>query len=64
MAKSIVALESLLAAPVGGIVARSVRRGAHHPTFSRSDLFSAGDEGDGYYRIDQGLLKASVTGRW
>jgi hypothetical protein len=23
-------------------------------------LFSAGDEGDGYYRIDQGLLKAGV----
>jgi CRP/FNR family transcriptional regulator, cyclic AMP receptor protein len=61
MAKSSAEPESLLAA-LPAELSRGLFAKAHTVPLSADQiLFVAGDEGDGCYRVDEGLLKASVT---
>jgi CRP/FNR family cyclic AMP-dependent transcriptional regulator len=61
MAKSIAALEGLLAALPADLSHGLFAKAHTIPLSADQILFSAGDKGDGCYHIDQGLLKASVT---
>src|ERR1700730_6471621 len=61
MAKSVPKPESLLAA-LPAELSQSLFAKARPVSLAASEtLFVAGEEGDGCYRVDEGLLKASVA---
>ena len=61
MAKSTAVPESLLAALPADLSHGLFAKARPVSLSADQTLFSAGEEGDGCYRVDEGLLKASVT---
>src|ERR1700730_1707576 len=61
MSKSSAVPESLLAALRPELAHGLFAKARTIPLSADQILFAAGDEGDGCYRVDEGLLKASVT---
>ena len=61
MAKSILPRDSLLAILPTELLHSLFAKAGAVSLVADQILFSAGDEGDGCYLVDEGLLKASIT---